>query len=230
MPADELGVGSSSAPVRRASGRSALVLGLAAALVGIPAALLLAVAGFLGGGWNGVPGPGIPSLLVVLHESLPGLYAHPDASFLNRAYGRVLLLVFVGLLAGAVALSQLRAAHPRLMGAVTVGLALNALGNVADYWLGQTFNEVLWRTGFALGTMLGMLITLVASSVLGVRWWREDGPRWAAGALALVLPLAVTLTLTGVKYMPSGMVVPLCAAWGLTFAWALRSSRSARTG
>lgn len=205
--------------------RSGLVVGLLAAALGIPAALVLAVAGFLGGGWNGLPGPGVPTLIVVLHERLPALYANPDGSFLNAAYGRLLLFVFLGLLAGTLTLRAAPSRFGRVLTAVCAGLVLNTLGNVTDYWLGQEFHEGLWRWGFVLGTLLGMLVTLVSTSVLGVLWWRSGAPRPVALGLVLALPLAVVVTVFGVRYMPSGMVVPLCAVWGLAFAWSLRTGR-----
>ncbi len=159
-------------------------------------------------------------------------FASPDVVY--ATYGKLYLLVFLGFLLGLVALRTRRSAHAgrleqwgyRLS---LTGLALNLLGNIGDYWyrggVGESGVDTL---GFLLGTVLGLLLLVAGSALLGIGLLRAGTvPRLGAWLLVLASPGIALLTLLGFGNAPSGPALWFCFAW-LVLGWSLWSSRTNR--
>jgi hypothetical protein len=157
-------------------------------------------------------------------------FASPDAVY--ASYGKLYLLVFLGFLLGMVALRARRRGHAgrleqwgyRLS---LAGLALNLLGNIGDYWyrggVGESGVDTL---GFLLGTVLGLLLLVAGSALLGIGLLRAGTPpRLGAWLLVLALPGIPLLTLLGFGNAPSGPTLWFCFVW-LVLGWSLWSSRT----
>jgi|GEM_PF-5208376 len=203
-----------------------LVTAVLGALVGLGTMPFLAVSGFLAGGWNGAGGP---PLLDALYTAWPDAFRWAAAGTVQQAYGRPLLFVFAALLAGMTVwqpelLGAPRAAR-RARRAIVTGLLLSAAGNITDYWLGPDFHLILWRVGFALFTMPGLLLILCGSTVLGALMLRS-GASASGVALSLVLPAAVLNTAGGLHYLPAGPIFPFCLAWLVVFGAACRRTET----
>lgn len=194
---------------------AAALLGSGVGLVCMP---MLAVAGFLGDGWSGLDGPPV---LVGLRQALPDAFTWSDATTVMQAYGRTILPT---LLVAWAALPVWTTGRDRraLLSVIRLGLILCLLGNITDYWLGIRFNEVVWRVGFGLLTMPGMLLLLGGLSALG--WGRvRRGEGLPAILLLLTAPLGLVDTAFGLQYLPPA---PLLVVYLITFIQCVRAWRA----
>lgn len=175
----------------------------------------------------GRPPPWEPALSTLLGPLFT--FASPGAVY--ATYGKMYLLVFLGFLLGLVALRTRRSGHAgrlekwgyRLS---LAGFALNLLGNIGDYWyrggVGESGADTL---GFLLGTVLGLLLLVAGSALLGTSLLKAGtAPRLGAWLLVLGLPGIALLTLLGFGNAPSGPALWFCFAW-LVLGWSLWSSR-----
>lgn len=160
-------------------------------------------------------------------------------SFLNfgapevvyATYGKVFLLVYGCFLFGLAGLrrwfdeeglSPTPLARLRLgLRLARIGLVMNLLGNIGDYWLGRDIlGQVAWGLSFGIGTMLGLLVYMLGSLLLGVTLLRDNRPhlsRWLAVPLLLSPPAAIALTVPAV---PSAIVhLPTAPTFALGVAW-----------
>jgi hypothetical protein len=99
-----------------------------------------------------------------------------------------------------------------------LGLGLNLLGNIADYWLGYSIlGQPWWGLLFVVGTELGYLIYVIGSIMLGRATLRNNAlPGWWAWLLMVSALAGCILPFWGVQHVPSGMVLPLSICWLLT--------------
>lgn len=164
----------------------------------------------------GLTPPWEPALSNLLGPLLA--FAPPETVY--ATYGKTYLLVFLGLLLGLAGLYGWRRGFAGRLerwgfGLSFVGLALNLLGNIPDYWMGEAIlGERLHTLGFVVGTMLGLLVLIAGSTVLGIALLRASAaPRLAAWLLVLALPGIILLTLIGFVNLPSGPALWFCIAW-----------------
>lgn len=96
-----------------------------------------------------------------------------------------------------------------------VGLTMNLVGNVTDYWLGEkVLGQALWGGSFAVFTLLGTLVLITGLVILGLAALRAEVlPRWSAWPLIILPPLGILLTFWGIKHTPSGTTLPLSITW-----------------
>lgn len=162
-------------------------------------------------------------------------FAPPEAVY--ETYGKFHLLVFLGLLLGLLGLRTWRGGRAgrlerwgyRLS---FVGLVLNVPGNVLDYWvpgnsaIGEFGSVGDW--GFLLGTMLGLLLLVVGSILLGAALVRAGEARLPAWLLVFALPGAVLLGLLGFANAPANPMLWYGFAWLLLgrFLWTRSSERA----
>lgn len=144
-------------------------------------------------------------------------------------YGKVFLLVYGCFLLGLIGLQQwldrddlstMRLARLGLQLA-RIGLMMNLLGNIGDYWLGRDIlGQVAWGLSFGIGTMLGLLVYMIGSLLLGIALLRAKQPhppRWLAVPLLLSPPAAIALTIPAV---PGAIVhLPTAPTFALGIAW-----------
>lgn len=142
-------------------------------------------------------------------------FAEPDTVY--AAYGKVYFLVLLGLLVGVLGLSRLRrggVSVPERWGfrLSVVGLVANLAGIVTDY---TVFEDTLVENiGFVVGSLLGLLLLVVGSLLLGVAWLRADGaPRLGAWLVLLAVPGMVALGALGFGNLPSMPIAWFCIAW-----------------
>lgn len=164
----------------------------------------------------GSTSPWEPALSSLLGPLLA--FAPPETVY--ATYGKAYLLVFLGLLLGLAGLyNWRRGLAGRLerwgFGLSFVGIVLNLFGNIPDYWMGENIlGERLHTLGFAVGTMLGLLLLIAGSTVLGIAVLRAGGaPHLGAWLLVLTLPGIILLTLIGFGNLPSGPALWFCFAW-----------------
>ena len=175
-----------------------------------------------------------PSWEPALGALLGPLFAFASPAVVYTTYGKLYLLVFLGFLLGLVALRARRSAHAgrleqwgyRLS---LAGFALNLMGNIGDYWYrGGVGDSGVDTLGFLLGTVLGLLLLVAGSALLGIGLLRAGtAPRLGAWLLVLALPGIALLTLLGFGNAPSGPALWFCFAW-LVLGWSLWSSRTKR--
>ncbi len=198
---------------------------VAGSALGILAASVITAAYSLSGEGAGETPPWEPAL----SSALPSLFSFASPATVYAAYGKLYFLVFLAFLLG---LMSLRKARGNAVGRLerwgfqlsTVGLLLNLAGNVADYWLPDFAGIGDW--GFVIGTILGLLLLIVGSTMLGVALLRgRSGFRLGAWLLTLSLPGMILLFLLGFGNVPSGPALWFCFAW-----LALGSSLLARGG
>ena len=166
--------------------------------------------------------PAMSNLLRPLFE-----FASPEGVY--ATYGKLYFLVFLGLLLGLLALrARQRGRGGRLeewgLRLSLLGVILNLFGNIPDYWFGEdTWLEGL---GFLVGTVLGLLLLVVGSTMLGISLLRSGTTptRFGAWLLVLSLPGIILLTFIGFGNIPSGPSLWFCVAW-LALGYALWSRR-----
>lgn len=165
--------------------------------------------------------PGLSNLFSPLFE-----FASPESVY--ATYGKLYLVVFLGFLLGLRALQAQQRGHVGRLGEwgfrlSLIGVVLNLFGNIPDYWFGGgTWFEAL---GFLVGTVLGFLLLVVGSTMLGIALLRTRTPtRLGAWLLALCLPGIALLTFIGFGNIPSGPALWFCFAW-LVLGYVLWSQR-----
>lgn len=189
--------------------------------LGVVAAPLTTSAYFLAG-----EGPA-PPWQPLLGDLLAHLFTFASPEAVYAVYGKLYFLVFLGLLAG---LAGLRAERGGLGGWLErwgfrlsfTGLVLNLLGNLGDYWYRTGVGDsVVDFLGFLLGTLLGLLLLISGSTILGIALLRAGAaPRLGAWLLVLALPGIVLLNFFGFGNIPSGPALWFCFAW-LALGYAL---------
>jgi hypothetical protein len=135
-------------------------------------------------------------------------------------YGKTLILVFVLMLLGALGLraalgEQLTRGGKIGLWLVIIGLVMQILGNIGDYWLGyEVLQQPLWGLSFAVGSGVGFLVCGAGSIMLGIALLRRKLlPGWAAWPLIITPPLGIVFMFFGVYHVPSSWVLPMSVAW-----------------
>lgn len=159
-----------------------------------------------------------PAWEPALSNLLSPLFGFASPGSVYATYGRLYLLVFLGLLLGFLALrAQQRGRSGPLvewgLRLSLIGVVLNLLGNLPDYWFGE--GTWLEAVGFLIGTVLGYLSLVVGSTMLGIGLLRSGTTPTRVGAwlLALCLPGIILVTLIGFENIPSGPALWFCFAW-----------------
>ncbi|GAC1540755.1 MAG: hypothetical protein NVS2B7_13110 [Herpetosiphon sp.] len=151
-------------------------------------------------------------------------------------YGKVFFLVYVLFLLGLVALRA--AVGPDLSRSGTqgfklarIGLAMNLLGNVGDYWLGKrVLGQPLWGIAFAVGTLLGTLVYMSGSVILGRAILQTTLlPRWTGWTLSIAPTLGIVVGSLVIRHLPSALVLPVGLGW-LLLGYGLWSGRGTVRG
>ena len=160
----------------------------------------------------------------------PLIFAPPETVY--RTYGRILLVVQVLLLLGAVGLEAcvvLRSGKRSGWGfkLVVAGLVMSLLGNLADYWISpQPIGHTFILVGFLIGVELGALVYLVGALLLAGQLLAEKLlPAWLAWLLGLAPALGLLLSLWGVRQIPGGFFLPVSLSWAITglYLWIAQS-------
>lgn len=194
--------------------------GLAAMLGGVLAILLTPLAtfaGFLAGPGRTYPDMPWAQLVEPLVTPLLGFGTREEV---YATYGKVFFPIYLLFLVGLTSL------HARLAGragrleergfqVALLGLVMNLVGNVGDYWLGEeVLHQPLWGMSFAIGTLLGTLIYIVGSVLLGIAILRTPVlPRWSGWVLIIAPTLGIVLGLWQVRHLPSALVLPVGLGW-----------------
>ncbi len=186
-------------------------------LLGIALTPLLTFAGMMAG-----PGGGPPPMAWAhaTHALILPLVTFGSAEHVLHVWGRLGLPIYLLFLVGLLGLHARVRAHAGRLATwgfqlARVGLVMNLVGNVADYWLGrQMLGQVLWGTGFALGTMLGTAVYTVGAVLLGVAILRTDAwPRWSGAVLIGAPLLGISLLFWGVYYIPANFILGNSLGW-----------------
>lgn len=149
-----------------------------------------------------------------------------DAVNVYRTYGRVFVFIALAFVIGWTALRARRGNI--LQGSENLGwelarggtLAL-ALGTFADFWVGSALLGNLSPILFSLLTVGGGAISLVGMLILAWTWVRNNkAPRWMAYLWGGVVVLAVVLTVSVFRHIPSGYMLAIGVAWAVMgVAW-----------
>ena len=190
---------------------------VAGGLLGISLSLLMSAAYHLTPeGASEAMAPWEPALRAIAEPVLT--FAGPTTVY--NTYGRVGFVVFAGVLAGLLGLRAFRRAGISAgrvsvgrterwgLRLAMVGIALNLLGNVGDYWIGRP--EALDFVAFLVGTVVGLLALGVGLALLGVAGLRSGSlARPVAWSLLLWLPAALLASFAGLNNIPGGAFLPL---------------------
>ncbi|MGF1473095.1 MAG: hypothetical protein ACFB50_15330 [Rubrobacteraceae bacterium] len=190
--------------------------GLAAMLGG---ALAIVVAPFITSAYSLTEdGAGtVPPWEPTLSDSLGPLFTFATSEVVYATYGKVYFFVFLGFLLGLIGLrARRRDRAGRLerwgFGLCFVGVALNLIGNVPDYWVGE--DTVFEYIGFVAGTALGLLVLTVGSSLLGVALLRARAVSRLGTWLLALSPAGVILPgFVGFGNIPSGPALWYGVVW-----------------
>ena len=190
-------------------------------------------------GWLAAPGqttppqyPGMPwaQLIRPLVTPFLGFATYEEV---YATYGKVFFLVYLLFLIGMVGLRARVGEHIGRSGKLAfrlafVGLAMNLAGNVGDYWLGEkVLGQPMWGISFTIGTLVGTLVYMVGSVMLGRAILRTTVlPRWAGWALIVAPTLGIVLGLFVVIHLPSALVLPVGLGW-IMIGYALWSGKGA---
>ncbi len=186
--------------------------------------------------WGGLAGTLGGTLGIVLAPILAYLWTTYSDAYL--IYGKGYFLVYLGCLAGLMGLNAQRkrsSGRPKTerlgIGVTFAGLAISLVGDILAYWgdifggelvAGGEFTAVQ-ADGFII-EMLGLLLLLVGSVILGVTYLRANVlPRLLAWLLILAGPGGVLLS---ALHAPSGTMLLFCVVW-VVLGYALWSGRSA---
>lgn len=166
----------------------------------------------------------VPPWEPALSNALRPLFTFAPPYAVYETYGKLHVLVFLGLLFGLLGLGAWRGERAgrlerwgyRLSFA---GLVLNLPGNLLDYWIPG--NNDAGSLGFVLGTVPGLLLLAAGSIALGVALLRAGEARHPGWLLVLSLPGAVVLGLLGFSNAPANPMLWLAVAWLLLgrFLW-----------
>lgn len=139
------------------------------------------------------------------------------ADTVYSTYGKVYFLVLLGLLVGVLGLFRFRR---RAMSGLerwgfrlsVVGLVLSLVGIITDYTVFE--DSVVENVGFVAGSLLGVLLLVAGSLLLGIAWLRAEGaPRLGAWLSLLALPGIAMLGLLGFGNLPSMPIAWFCITW-----------------
>lgn len=205
--------------------------GLAALWGGVLGAAdsILLAAAFYNHDWSRAAAPGWASALISLLGQAFN-FAPPETVY--RTYGRILLVVQVLLLLGAVGLEAcvvLRSGKRSGWGfkLVVAGLVMSLVGNLADYWFSpQPIGRTVILIGFLIGVELGALVYLVGTLLLAGQLLSEKLlPAWLAWLLGLAPVLGLLLSIWGVRQIPGGFFLPVSLSWAVTglYLWIAQS-------
>lgn len=174
---------------------------------------------------EGTPPPWEPAL----SDALIPLFGFATPEVVYATYGKLYFLVFLGFLFGSIGLyARRRSVAGRLerwgFYLSFAGLILNLLGNIGDYWYGGGVGESTPDfIGFLLGTVLGTLLLIIGSAMLGIALLRAGTPLLlGAWLLVLAVPGIIALFFLGFGNIPSGPALWFCLAW-LVLGYSLRS-------
>ena len=203
--------------------RSGGVAGIVGGLSGILLAPVVTAAGNLKWGedlpWEG----NAPAWLNPFRSLIEPLLALPPQGEVYSTYGKTYFFVFLLFFLAALSLKRAlegRVGRSGLRGTqlILVGLGLNLLGNIADYWLGYSvLGQPWWGLLFVVGTELGYLIYVTGCIMLGRAALKNNVlPGWWAWLLMVTAVAGCILPFWGVQHVPSGMVLPMSICWLLT--------------
>lgn len=176
---------------------------------------------------------GAPLWVQMLQSRLNSLLTFAPPEVVYQTYGKGFFLVFLLFLAG---LLGLRAqAHLGLdprgklgFNIIFIGLVLSLVGNVSDYWLGESVARPISIVGFVIGTEIGYLVYLAGALLLGRALLRTSLlPHWSLWPLMVAPPLGIFFTAL-IGQIPSGLIFPISLSW-LIMGYALRSDQDAAT-
>jgi hypothetical protein len=211
-----------------------------------------AVAAFLGGmigivltpfatfaGWLSAPDqttpPAYPGMLwaQLIEPLVTPFLGFGTYEAVYATYGRIFFLVYLLFLIGLGSLhaqvgERIGRSGKRGFKFAFIGLAMNLIGNAGDYWLGEkVLGQPLWGISFTIGTLLGTLVYIVGSVILGRAILRTRVlPRWSGWTLIVAPTLGIVLGLLVVIHLPSALVLPVGIGWILT-GYAIWSGRGA---
>jgi hypothetical protein len=211
------------------------VAGIVGGLGGILLSPVVTAAGNLKWGadlpWEG----NAPAWLYPFRSLIEPLLAIPPQGEVYSTYGKTYFFVFLLLLLAAVGLKQAlegQIGRPGLRGIrlILLGLGLNLLGNIADYWLGYSIlGQPWWGLLFVVGTEVGYILYAVGSIKVGRAALKNNVvPKWWAWQLMVTALAGLILPFWGVQHVPSGMVLPISICWLLTGILLVSGKRLAR--
>lgn len=109
-----------------------------------------------------------------------------------------------------------------------IGLVLNLIGNLGDYWI--ALGEIPGLVLFVVGTVVGLLLQAAGLALLGVSGLRSASlPRASALAMILWFPFTFVLFLIGMNNLPAAPLLALSLTWGITSISMVRSRLEAGT-
>jgi hypothetical protein len=199
------------------------VAGIVGGLSGILLSPVVTAAGNLKWGadlaWEG----NAPAWLNPFRSLIERLLALPPDGEVYSTYGKIFFFVYLLLLLAAVGLKlafegQLGRSGHRGIRLILVGLGLNLIGNISDYWLGYSvLGQPWWGLLFVVDTTLGHLIYVIGCIMLGRSALKSKVlPGWWAWLLMVTAVAGLILPYWGVEHVPSGMVLPMSISWLLT--------------
>jgi len=203
--------------------RSGGVAGIVGGLSGILLSPVVTAAGNLE--WAAYPTweDNAPAWLNPFRSLIEPLLALPPVGEVYATYGKTYFFVFLLLFLAAVGLKfalEGRVGRSGIRGTrlILVGLGLNLLGNISDYWLGYSvLGQPWWGLLFVVGTELGYIIYVIGSIMLGRSSLKSNAlPGWWAWLLMVTAVAGLILPFWGVHHIPSGMVLPISICWFLT--------------
>jgi hypothetical protein len=167
------------------------------------------------GGWDGAP-----IWVRPVSEMLRPLLNLGSRADTYQTYGRLFLPIFILLLIAAFGLRRiwtpiLDREGKRGLNLIIVGLILNIMGSIGDYWLGyDVLQQPLWGLSFFIGTEIGSLIYVVGSVMIGRSAFRSKTiarlPGWL---MILAPPIGVALTFWGIQHIPGAFVFAIAVGW-----------------
>lgn len=196
--------------------------GLAAVLSGMLAIILAPLATFAG--WMAGPAHTNPDMMWarVIEPLVTPFLGFSTREEVYATYGKAFLPIYLLFMIGLVSLRAClsgRAARLEKIGfrITLAGLVMNLIGNIGDYWLGkEVLHQPLWGMTFAIGTLLGTLVYVTGSMLLGIAILRTSAlPRWSGWTLIIAPTLGIVLGLWQVKHLPSALVLPVGLGWML---------------
>lgn len=197
---------------------------LPAVLGGLLGLVLTPVTAAAGYNWWGETYTGwsdhVPPLSKALRFMVEPMLSLAPPEDVYPTYGRTLIFVFLLMLLGLLGLRTAVGAHLKRRGKLGlrlafIGLVMQILGNISDYWLGEkVLHQPLWGISFAIGSELGFLVYGVGSVLLGMALLRQNLlPGWGAWPLLFSPPLGIVFIFFGVYHLPSSWVLPMSIAW-----------------
>ena len=210
--------------------------GFAALLGGVMGILLTPVLTFAG--WISGPAGEPPPMLWAraLQPVVMRLIGFGTAERAIYLYGKMVFPIYALFVLGLFGLHLLLSGRAGRVGEwgfrlALVGLILNLLGNIGDYWLGASEAlEVVAGLGFMVGTMLGTLIYTSGSVLLGWAVLRRDIlPSWVGWVLILTPLLGISMLFWGVHYTPANFLLGNSICW-LLLGWMLMSKGTSLSG